>query len=503
MLRLTRTVRGCLAWALVAFVAMLCAPPAGAEGILVSTELSAPLNPNGTVRQWDVSPDGRYAVWIADPVGREEAELYSRRLDGGEYVTLVRIFMHDESVRSFRISPDSQYVVLTIGKFEDPQWRVVRLLSVPIGGGDPVLLNIPAHTAPHDLLVRHLPDSTRGIRHGSAHRRRREAIQRADRGGPSGYWSGSTRCARPASSPEFTPNGERVVRAHRIALVDDLAMVPALRIRDRPERGRRLVRPVVARRGRRHCRHGAETFGLFAVLSTIRPPLGPFAALEQRLAFESRPIAPGSTLTDETTRTATSVPTLPQGSVTSRPLAAAPVDRSSSPDGLGVVHRAPVRHRPRCTACPSPAAIGAAESLAGRRASLLVPVLSTVRVVYLASAGTPPAPVVRSTVHGGQPGAPERPPGLREACRPLHQRTAPSCTGSPGARWRPGGVRQRWHVLRIGPCPYLARTMLNPYDGSLRSPRQPGRGLPGRSDGQGHWRPLPGGFTHYTPMVLR
>ena len=382
MLRLTRTVRGCLAWALVAFVAMLCAPPAGAEGILVSTELSAPLNPNGTVRQWDVSPDGRYAVWIADPVGREEAELYSRRLDGGEYVTLVRIFMHDESVRSFRISPDSQYVVLTIGKFEDPQWRVVRLLSVPIGGGDPVLLNIPAHDPPLPAISSYVisPDSAR-VAYVMDRRTAGvgELYSVPIGGGPSELLVGlDAMCAPCVITYEFTPNGEHVLfERTESPSSTTLAMVPAAGGSETVLSADDVLYAQSSPNGAGavYCRRTApETFGLFSVL--YDDPDHPWALSPPWSSPIGFQISPDSTrvvytLTDETMRTGSlyAVPTLPRGSpsvtLSGRWPRAPTSTRSSSRRTDWAVYTARRYDigTSICTACPSRRRSAVAESL--------------------------------------------------------------------------------------------------------------------------------------------
>ena len=535
MLRLTRTVRGCLAWALVAFVAMLCAPPAGAEGILVSTELSAPLNPNGTVRQWDVSPDGRYAVWIADPVGREEAELYSRRLDGGEYVTLVRIFMHDESVRSFRISPDSQYVVLTIGKFEDPQWRVVRLLSVPIGGGDPVLLNIPAHDPPLPTISSYVisPDSAR-VAYVMDRRTAGvgELYSVPIGGGPSELLVGlDAMCAPCVITYEFTPNGEHVLfERTESPSSTTLAMVPAAGGSETVLSADDVLYAQSSPNGAGavYCRRTAsETFGLFAVL--YDDPDHPWALSPPWSSPIGFQISPDSTrvvytLTDETTRTGSlySVPTLPRGSPSvtlSGPLAAGTYVDSFliAPNGLGVVYTARRYDIGTSDLYGVPIAGGdpvrLSHSLDGGQVSWFQVLSNSQGVAYLASAGD--APRRQLYVRLFTAVSPVR-LNARLALKGGLQTAAISPNSGAvvySAAQAPDGVLEAYvsdgvHVLRIGPLfPISPGTMLNPYE-RLFEITPDSQGVVYRADptGSGHWRlHLARGvaFYTYTPMVLR
>ena len=80
---------------------------------------------------FQISPDGRYAVYLADQDTDGVLELYSVLLGGGSPVRLNPPLPFGRNVTSFRISPDSSRVVYLTDQQTD---NVIELYSVPLGG---------------------------------------------------------------------------------------------------------------------------------------------------------------------------------------------------------------------------------------------------------------------------------------------------------------------------------------------------------------------------------
>lgn len=96
-----------------------------------STKLNGPLQSMGNVVQAWFSPDENYIVYIADQVNDESFELYSVPVTGGTPVRLNKDLPNGVDIFSFLISPDSQRVVY---KAEQNTAGVTELFSVPIMG---------------------------------------------------------------------------------------------------------------------------------------------------------------------------------------------------------------------------------------------------------------------------------------------------------------------------------------------------------------------------------
>lgn len=79
--------------------------PALPAGALTHTKLTGPLPLFGDVRSFQISPDGRYAVYLADQDTDEVFELYSVALSGGAPVRLNPLLPVGRNVESFQISP--------------------------------------------------------------------------------------------------------------------------------------------------------------------------------------------------------------------------------------------------------------------------------------------------------------------------------------------------------------------------------------------------------------
>ncbi len=94
-------------------------------------KLSGVMPAFGDVESFQISRDGRYAVYLADQVTDGVRELYSVLLGGGPPVRLNPILPPGRAVASFQISPDSRQVVY---RADQDSVNVVELYSVPIGG---------------------------------------------------------------------------------------------------------------------------------------------------------------------------------------------------------------------------------------------------------------------------------------------------------------------------------------------------------------------------------
>jgi len=99
-------------------------------------QISGELVPLGDVSTYQISPDGKHVVYIADQEIDELPLLYSVPISGGTPVRLSQpIIFFLFPVSNFKISQDSKYVVFRQG-FDGR-----ALYSVPITGGDNVFLH--------------------------------------------------------------------------------------------------------------------------------------------------------------------------------------------------------------------------------------------------------------------------------------------------------------------------------------------------------------------------
>ncbi len=106
-------------------------------------KLSGDLVAGGNVTnlpRFQLSPDGRTAVFVADKETDNTFELYSVPVRGGTPVRLSGPPVGGSSVVMFRITSDSRHVVYRVSGGSLPG---AELYSVPIGGGTPVKLNGP------------------------------------------------------------------------------------------------------------------------------------------------------------------------------------------------------------------------------------------------------------------------------------------------------------------------------------------------------------------------
>jgi Tol biopolymer transport system component len=96
-----------------------------------NVKLSGVMPPLGDVSASEISPNGRYAVYLADQETDGVNELYSVLLGGGSPVRLNPILPSGRNVTSFQISPDSSRVVY---RGDQQTNNVVELYSVPLRG---------------------------------------------------------------------------------------------------------------------------------------------------------------------------------------------------------------------------------------------------------------------------------------------------------------------------------------------------------------------------------
>ena len=94
-------------------------------------KLSGVMPSFGDVTAFEISPDGRYAVYLADQDTDGVNELYSVLLGGGSPVRLNPLLPSGRNVISFQISPDSSRVVYLANQ---ETATVVELYSVPLAG---------------------------------------------------------------------------------------------------------------------------------------------------------------------------------------------------------------------------------------------------------------------------------------------------------------------------------------------------------------------------------
>jgi Tol biopolymer transport system component len=132
-------------------VELYSVPIEGGEAV----KLNRPLAPGGNVggadaevdEPFQISPDGKRVVYVADQDADEVFEIYSVPIEGGPVVKLNPPLVAggdvrgaDEAVVPFRISPDSSRVVYLADLEAD---EVIEIYSVAIEGGKAVKLNPP------------------------------------------------------------------------------------------------------------------------------------------------------------------------------------------------------------------------------------------------------------------------------------------------------------------------------------------------------------------------
>jgi Tol biopolymer transport system component len=90
------------------------------------------------IDSYQISPDSRYVVFLADLDVDDRDELYSVPITGSLPSKLNPLLVNEGDVRRFGITPDGQRVIYTADQEVDNR---VELYSVPIGGGAAIKLN--------------------------------------------------------------------------------------------------------------------------------------------------------------------------------------------------------------------------------------------------------------------------------------------------------------------------------------------------------------------------
>ncbi len=131
-----------------------------------NVKLSGIMPAIGSVSNFRISPDGRYAVYRADQDTDGVFELYSVSLGGGVPVRLHPPLPAGRSVPNFQISPDSSRVLY---RADQDTAGVIELYSVPIGGPAiaGVKLNVPL--APGGSVFGDISPDSRWVAYSADH----------------------------------------------------------------------------------------------------------------------------------------------------------------------------------------------------------------------------------------------------------------------------------------------------------------------------------------------
>jgi hypothetical protein len=123
-----------------------------AAAVLSNLKLSGSLIANGDVLSFKISPDERYAVFLADARANAVDELFSVPAKGGTRTRISRNLLSGEVVQGFIITPDSQSVVYWTSTAEGV---CTGVYAVPIAGGSQVDLlgYIPSNKKMGDIAV--------------------------------------------------------------------------------------------------------------------------------------------------------------------------------------------------------------------------------------------------------------------------------------------------------------------------------------------------------------
>lgn len=117
-------------------------------------------------RDFEITPDGSRVVYVLNNVFSNESQLLSVQITGGESIVLNQELNPSEVFREGRVSPDGTRVIyLTRLSTGDANERLDRLFSVPILGGDSVMLNDNSAFFRNSLSEQQLfsPDGSRVI----------------------------------------------------------------------------------------------------------------------------------------------------------------------------------------------------------------------------------------------------------------------------------------------------------------------------------------------------
>jgi len=118
---------------------------------------------DGDVERYQISPDGKYVVYLADQDCDNRVDLYSVPIGGGQPVTLRLPFLYSGRIRDFQISPDNSRVVYLERANTDAFGDFTTdLFSVPIEGGFARDISVAGHQR-EVVHYKISPDSSRVV----------------------------------------------------------------------------------------------------------------------------------------------------------------------------------------------------------------------------------------------------------------------------------------------------------------------------------------------------
>lgn len=146
-------------------LALMVLSSKSANADLLNMKLSDPLQPNSNIKELKISPDGQYALFLADDITENAFELYSVPINGQEEPTLLSggLLPTNSAVKNYIISPDSSRVVYTA---DQDIAGLKELYSVAISGGQITKLNPPLSWAGNGVQVgsaKFSPDGSRVV----------------------------------------------------------------------------------------------------------------------------------------------------------------------------------------------------------------------------------------------------------------------------------------------------------------------------------------------------
>jgi Tol biopolymer transport system component len=129
---------GLIGSALLVVILILSLSPVNAD--LLNLKLSGPEQAHSNVHHIQISPNGQYALFLADFITENAFELYSVPIDGSEEPTLLSsgLLPTGAEVEGYRIAPNSSRVAYVA---DQDTAGMMELFSVPITGGPIVKLN--------------------------------------------------------------------------------------------------------------------------------------------------------------------------------------------------------------------------------------------------------------------------------------------------------------------------------------------------------------------------
>ena len=181
------------------------------QAALYNYKLNGSLVTGGDVARFEMSPDGQYAVFLADARTNTVTELFSVPVSGGPRIQLSGTLPSGSAVQDFLVSPDSQTVVYWTATLDG---FCTGLYATPITGGSPVNIagSVPAFKKLYKALF--TADSlfvVFNLEHIEPEVAISEVLWVAPLAGRGGYAITSDPCNVCSYNFEVTPTGSQVV----------------------------------------------------------------------------------------------------------------------------------------------------------------------------------------------------------------------------------------------------------------------------------------------------